>query len=116
MISGYLSLEQETSLLSTLRKYKGAIGLSMADIKGISPFIVQHHIHLIDDAKPTRYPQRKLNPIMKDVARDEILKLLDNGIIYSIFDSSWVSPILLVPKKSGITIIKMRQMNSSQPV
>ena len=58
IISADLSLEQEASLLLTLKKYKGAIGWSMADIKGISPSIVQHRIHLIDDAKPTRDPQR----------------------------------------------------------
>ena len=38
--------------------------------------------------------------------RDEILKLLDNGIIYPISDSSWVCPIHVVPKKSGLTVVK----------
>lgn len=42
---------------------------------------------------------------MKDAVREEILKLLDNSIIYPISDSSWVSPIHVMPKKSGITII-----------
>ncbi|MDQ4222766.1 hypothetical protein RBK84_00025, partial [Pseudomonas aeruginosa] len=79
-----LSLEQENSLLSILKKYKDAIGWLRADIKGISPSIVQHRIHLIDDAKPTRDAQRRLNPIMKDAVREEILKLLDNSIIYPI--------------------------------
>jgi hypothetical protein len=31
---------------------------------------------------------------------------LDVGIIYSISDSKWVSPIQVVPKKSGITVVK----------
>ena len=43
---------------------------------------------------------------MKDAVRDEILKLLDNGIIYPISDSSWVSPIHVVPKKFGLTVVK----------
>jgi len=59
----------------------------MTDIKGLSPAIVQHRIHLNEEAKPKRDPQRRLNPIMQEVIRDEIVKLLDNGIIYSIFDS-----------------------------
>ena len=43
---------------------------------------------------------------MQDVVRNEVLKLLDAGIIYPISDSSWVSPTQVVPKKSGITVVK----------
>ncbi|CAL8988441.1 unnamed protein product, partial [Prunus brigantina] len=57
------------------------------------------HRILMEDAKPTREPQRRLNPPMKDVVRTEILKLLDVGVIYPISDSKWVSPIQVVPKK-----------------
>ena len=37
--------------------------------------------------------QRKLNPIMKEVVRKEVIKWLDAGIIYPISNSSWVSPV-----------------------
>ena len=37
------------------------------------------------------------------------MKLLDAGIIYPISDSSWVSPTQVVPKKSGITVVKNDQ-------
>ena len=43
---------------------------------------------------------------MQDVVINEVLKLLDAGIIYPISDSSWVSPTQVVPKKSGITVMK----------
>ena len=42
---------------------------------------------------------------MKEVVRNEVLKLLDGGIIYPIADSQWVSPVHCVPKKGGITIV-----------
>ncbi|CAL9021131.1 unnamed protein product, partial [Prunus brigantina] len=87
------------------RDHKNAIGWTIADIKGISPTMCMHRI-LMEDAKPTREPQRRLNPPMKDVVRTEILKLLDVGVIYPISDSKWVSPIQVVPKKSGITVVK----------
>lgn len=51
-------------------------------------------------------PQRRLNPIMKEVVRKEVIKLLDAGLIYPISDSSWVSPVHVVPKKGGTTIIR----------
>ena len=49
--------------------------------------IVQHRIHLTDEANPRRDPQRRLNPLMQEAVKAEILKILDNGIIYSISDS-----------------------------
>ncbi|VVA34735.1 PREDICTED: LOW QUALITY PROTEIN, partial [Prunus dulcis] len=57
-------------------------------------------------SKPSRDAQRRLNPNMKEVVRAEVLKLLDVGIIYPISDSKWVSPVQVVPKKSGITVVK----------
>ncbi|GKA40677.1 hypothetical protein Tco_0733270 [Tanacetum coccineum] len=35
----------------------------------------------------------------------QIVKLLDSGLIYPISDSSWVSPIHVVPKKGGMTVV-----------
>ena len=42
---------------------------------------------------------------MKEVVRNEILKLLEAGIIYPIADSQWVSLVHCVPKKGGITVV-----------
>ena len=42
---------------------------------------------------------------MKEVVRNEILNLLEAGIIYRIADSRWVSPVHCVPKKGGITVV-----------
>jgi len=73
--------------------------------QGISPFVVMHQIHLEENAKTSREPQRRLNPILKEVVRMEIIKLLDAGIIYPFSDSQWVSPVQVVPKKSGVTVV-----------
>ena len=42
---------------------------------------------------------------MKEVVRNEILKLLEEGIIYPIADSRWVSHVHCIPKKGGITVV-----------
>ena len=39
------------------------------------------------------------------MVRKEILKLLEEGIIYPVADSQWVSPVHCVPKKGGITVV-----------
>ena len=59
-----------------------------------------------EEAKPIRQPQRRLNPHLQEVVRAEVLKLLQAGIIYPIFDSPWVSPTQVVPKKSGIIVVQ----------
>ena len=68
-----------------------------------------HKILLEDDIKPTREAQHRLNPIMQEVVKNEVLKLLDVGIIYPFSDSKWVSPIHVAPKKSGIMVVKNEQ-------
>ncbi|KAL6324773.1 hypothetical protein AAG906_018300 [Vitis piasezkii] len=88
------------------RKHKKSIGWQISDLKGISPLICTHHIYMEEGVKPTRHPQRRLNPHMQEVVRAEVLKLLQAGIIYPISNSTWVSPTQVVPKKSGITVVK----------
>ncbi|GJT66101.1 reverse transcriptase domain-containing protein [Tanacetum coccineum] len=58
-----------------------------------------------DDFKPIIQPQRRLNPKVQDVVKNEIVKQLDSGLIYPISDSSWVSPVHVVPKKGGMTVV-----------
>jgi len=93
-------------VLDVLREHKEAIGWTIEDIKGISLSVVMHKIHLEEDAKPSREPQRRLNPAMQEIVRGEVIKLLDAGIIYQISNSKWVSPIHVVPRKAGVTVVQ----------
>jgi hypothetical protein len=43
---------------------------------------------------------------MREVVKKEVLKLLHAGIIYPMPHSKWVSPVQVVPKKRGITIVR----------
>lgn len=42
---------------------------------------------------------------MKEVVKKEVVELLDTDLIYPISDSSWVSPVHMVPNKGGTTVI-----------
>ena len=97
---------EEKKLLVILRKYKEAIAWSIEDLKGISPSICMHKILLEDNAKTSIEHQRRLNPVMKEVVRKEVLKWLNAGFIHAISDSSWVSPVHVVPKKGEFTVIR----------
>ena len=46
---------------------------------------------------------------MKEVIRKEVLKWLNAGFIYAISHNPWVSPVHVVPKKGGFTMIKNKK-------
>ena len=106
IISAALTESEEHKLLETLRKYKEAIVWSIQDLKGISSSICMHKILLEDNVKTSIEHQRRLNPIMKEVVRKEVLTWLNAGFIYAIADSPWVSSVHLVPKKGGFIVIR----------
>lgn len=65
-----------------------------------------HKILMEESYKPTVQPERRPNPTIQEVVKKEVLKLLDAGIIYLIFDSAWVSSVQVVPKKGGMTVVQ----------
>ena len=93
-------------MLETLKKYKEAIAWSLEDLKGISPSICMHKIPLEENARTSIEHQRRLNLVMKEVVIKEVLKWLNASFIYVISNSPWVSPVYVVPKKGGFTVIR----------
>ncbi|GKA68666.1 putative nucleotidyltransferase, ribonuclease H [Tanacetum coccineum] len=75
IISSKLTEKEKISLLRVLEKCKRAIAWKMSDIKGINE------------------------------VKNEIVKLLNSRLIYPILHSPWVSPIHVVPKKGGMTVV-----------
>ena len=106
IIASNLSNQQEEELLHLLKKYKKALGWTLVDILGISPALCMHKINLESEVKPVRQPQRRLNPTVLEVVKEEVTKLLKAGIIYPISNNTWVSLIQIVPKKSGVTMVQ----------
>ncbi|KAD5960620.1 hypothetical protein E3N88_12092 [Mikania micrantha] len=105
VISSRLSEEEKSRLLDVLKVHKSVISWRLSDIQGISPAYFTHRILMEDDYKAVVQPQRRLNPNMQEVVKREVLKMMDAGLIYPIFHSSWVSPTQVVPKKGEMTII-----------
>ena len=54
IIASHLNDGEEEDLKAMLRKHRETIGWTITDIKGLSPIIVQHHIHLNEDATPKK--------------------------------------------------------------
>ena len=43
---------------------------------------------------------------MREVVKKEVLKLLHARIIYPVPHNEWVSPVQVVPKMGGMTVVK----------
>nr|GEZ10452.1 reverse transcriptase domain-containing protein [Tanacetum cinerariifolium] len=106
IITKDLSVEEKTALITVLKSHKRAIAWKLSDIKGIDPEFFTHKILMEKDFEPTVQHQRRVNPKIHDVFKQEVLKLLDAGLIYLISDSPWVSPVHCIPKKGGFTVVE----------
>nr|GEV22269.1 reverse transcriptase domain-containing protein [Tanacetum cinerariifolium] len=106
IIAKDLSVEEKTSLLTVLKSHKRATAWKLSDIKGINPEFCTHKILMEEDFTPSVQRQRRVNPKIHDVIKQEVIKLLDAGLIYPISDSPWVSPVHCVPKKGGFTVVE----------
>nr|GEU54325.1 reverse transcriptase domain-containing protein [Tanacetum cinerariifolium] len=106
IIAKDLSVEEKTALITVLKSHKQAIAWQLSDIKGIDPEFYTHKILMEDDFEPAVQHHRRVNPKIHDVIKNEVLKLLDAGLIYPISDSPWVSPVHCVPKKGGFTVVE----------
>nr|GFA75446.1 reverse transcriptase domain-containing protein [Tanacetum cinerariifolium] len=106
IIAKDLSMEEKTPLITVLKSHKRAIAWKLSDIKRIDPEFCTHKILMEEDFKLTVQHQRRVNPKIHDVIKQEVLKLLDARLIYPIFDSPWVSLVHCVPKKGGFTVVE----------
>jgi hypothetical protein len=105
-VSDEFSPKENEALLILLKKHRKVIGYSINDLKGISPVFCTHRIPMEDQCKPVVDHQRRLIHAMREVVKEEVIKLLDAGIIYPVPHSEWVSLVHCVPKKGVLTVVK----------
>nr|GEW32638.1 hypothetical protein [Tanacetum cinerariifolium] len=106
IIAKDLSVEEKTAFITVLKSHKRAIAWKLSDIKGINPEFCTYKILMEEDFTPAVQHQRRVNPKIHDVIKQEVIKLLDAGLIYPISDSLWVNPVYCVPKKGGFTVVE----------
>nr|GFC59029.1 reverse transcriptase domain-containing protein [Tanacetum cinerariifolium] len=106
IIAKDLSVEEKTALITILKFHKRAIAWKLFDIKGINSEFCTHKIFMEEDFELAVQHQRRVNPKIHDMIKQEVIKLLEAGLIYPISDSPWVSPVHCVPKKGGFTVVE----------
>ena len=88
-------------LIGLLKQYKNVFAWSFKDMKGLDPAFCQHQINLHKDVKPVQQRRYRLNPNYAIKVKEEIDKLLKVGFIRPLKKATWLSPIVVVPKKNG---------------
>ncbi|GJZ91574.1 reverse transcriptase domain-containing protein [Tanacetum coccineum] len=105
IIAKDLKREEKDQLVKVLKSHKRDIAWKISDIMGIDPNFCTHKKLMKDDFKPAVQHKRRVNLKINKVIKAEVIKLLDVGLIYPISDSPWVSPVHVVPKKGGMTVV-----------
>nr|GEX12396.1 reverse transcriptase domain-containing protein [Tanacetum cinerariifolium] len=78
-----LSVEEKTALITVLKSHKRAIAQKLSDIKGIDPEFCTNKILMEKDFEPAVQHQRRVNPKIYDVIKQEVLKSdLKNPLLY----------------------------------
>ena len=82
-----------------LTEYKDVFAWSYQDMKGLDPKF-QHRIVLEVDVRPIRQQCYRMNPNYAIRVKEEIDKLLQVGFITPVDTATWLSPIVIMPKKN----------------
>nr|GEU64214.1 DNA-directed DNA polymerase [Tanacetum cinerariifolium] len=100
------SWKEKIALITVLKSHKRAIAWKLSDIKGFDPEFCTNKILMEEDFKPAVQHQRRSNPKIYDVIKQEVIKLLEVGLVYPVSNRPWVSPVHCVPKKGGFTVVE----------
>nr|GEX69814.1 hypothetical protein [Tanacetum cinerariifolium] len=71
IIAKDLSVEEKIALITVLKSHKRAIAWKLSDIKGIDPEFCTHKILMKEDFEPAAQHQRRVNPKIHDVIKQE---------------------------------------------
>ena len=99
-VSAKLEQQFKDQLVQLLKEYRDAFAWSYTDMEGIDPKFYQHKINLKEGAVLIKQKRYKTNPNYAKQVKEEIDRLLRVGFIYPVEKATWISPIVIVPKKS----------------
>lgn len=86
-INNNLEEFQKRKLIEMLQKHSSSYAWDYADMKGVDPKTCMHHIYIQENAQLVRQPQRRMNPNLREIVKEELQKLLNVNFIYAISNS-----------------------------
>ena len=89
-----------TKITKLLQEYQDLFPTKFTEMKGIKGTLGEMKIPLKKDNWPVKQGPYRLNPKYKEKVRVELDKMLEAGIIESVEESEWISPMVVQEKKS----------------
>ncbi len=84
-----------------LREFKYVFAWTYKDLKGIPPKITQHRIELEPIVPLVHQTRYRLNINYVAIVKQDIDKLLIASFIKPVEEATWLSSIVVIPKKNG---------------
>ena len=100
-ITKEMTPDNKMAMITLLKEFRDVFAWSYEDMRRLDPQLYQHQIHLNKDAKPVAQRCYRMNPNYAAKVKEEIDKLLRVGFIRPVKKATWLSPIVVVPKKNG---------------
>jgi hypothetical protein len=100
-INAQLETSKVLEVEQLLKEFKDVFAWTYKDLKGIPPKLAQHKIELDITIPPAHHVTYRLNPNYIIIVKQNIDKLLVAGFIQFVEEATWLSPIIIVPKKNG---------------
>ena len=100
-LNANLNLQLTTAVTSLFREYRDVFAFSYEDLWGIPEHIATHRIELDTAISSSHQARYRMNPNYAKAVKEDLEKHLKVGFIESIDQATWLSPIVVVPKKNG---------------
>ena len=96
-----LSQEEQDGVAAVISRHLDAFAWTAADMPGIDPDFLCHHLTMDAKVRPVRQRRRKFNEERCLVVKEETQKLLSVGHIREIQYPEWLANVVLVKKANG---------------
>ena len=100
-LNANLNVQLTTAATSLFQEYRDVFAFSYEDLRGIPEHIATHYIELDTAINPSHQARYRMNPNYAKAVKEDLEKLLKAGFIEPVDQATWLSPIVVVPKKNG---------------
>ncbi|XP_072090659.1 uncharacterized protein [Arachis hypogaea] len=93
--------ELKEPLIEMIRANRDLFAWTPADMPGIDPQIISHHLAVKPEARPVAQRRRKMSAERAEEVAKQTAGLLEAGFIREVDYSTWLSNVVLVKKHNG---------------
>jgi hypothetical protein len=95
-----MTKEEENALITFLRNNQDVFAWRKRDLRGVPRDVIEHALRLDPKIPPKRQKLRVISSQKELAVQSEVDQLLDAGVIREIQFTTWLSNIVMVPKKN----------------